>query len=148
MSNTVEYSGKYGYLRMNTADKVYTNNSSDTVIYFFCWFFTSTWSSSAKCRCKCKCKWKMDKVRFRLKYGESSDINSSWQYVLLISPIQGRKQNSQEQVSSCVKRNPKKTPAKSPKLLTPPDTPLAINLGDGKLKNSNKYIFCRLPYTC
>jgi len=62
------------------------------------------------------------------------------QYVLLISPIQGQKQNSQH-VSSCVKRNPKKTPAKSPELLTPPDTPLAINLGDGKLKNSNKYIF-------
>ena len=125
----------------------YMNNSSDTVIYFFCWFFTSTWSSSAKCRCKRKCKWKMDKGRFKLKYGESGDINSSWQYALLISPIQGQNQNAQ-QVSSCVKRNPKKTPAKSPKLLTPPDTPLAINLGDGKLKNSNKYIFCRLPYTC
>ena len=58
-----------------------------------------------------------------------------------LSPIQGQKQNSQ-QVSSCVKKNPRKTPAKSPELLTPPDTPMAINLDDGKLKSSsNKYIF-------
>lgn len=45
------------------------------------------------------------------------------------TPIQGQKQNSQ-QGSSCVKRNPRKTPAKSPELLTPPDTPATINLED------------------
>ena len=54
--------------------------------------------------------------------------------MFFLSPIQDQKQNSQ-QVSSCVKRNPRKTPAKSPELLTPPDTPSAINLDDGKLKN-------------
>ena len=54
-------------------------------------------------------------------------------FFFIISPIQGQKQNSQQR-SSCVKRNPRKTPAKSPEILTPPDTPLAINLDDGKLK--------------
>ena len=52
-----------------------------------------------------------------------------------LSPIQGQKQNSQ-QVSSYVRRNPRKTPAKSPELLTPPDTPSAVNLDESRLKNS------------
>ena len=61
------------------------------------------------------------------------------------SPIQGQKQNSQ-QVSSCVKRNRRKTSAKSPELMTPPDTPSAISLDDGNLKNSEQnsvfLLFC------
>lgn len=63
--------------------------------------------------------------------------NSSLQNFSIISPIQGQKQNSQQR-SSCVKRNPRKTPAKSPEILTPPDTPLAINLDDGKLKKNGE----------
>jgi len=75
-----------------------------------------------------------NEVKLPFKKRGNSSHNKPANSLFYLSPIQGQKQNSQ-QVSSCVKRNSRKTPAKSPQVLTPPDTPSAINLDDGKLKN-------------
>ena len=63
---------------------------------------------------------------------QSSLGNCSFFFLLAFkSPIQGQRQNSRKG-SSCAKKNHRNNPVKSPDVLTPPDTPSTINMGDGK----------------
>ena len=62
---------------------------------------------------------------------QSSLANCSFIFLAFKSPIQGQRQNSRKG-SSCAKKNHRNNPVKSPDVLTPPDTPSTINMGDGK----------------